>query len=220
VFSGQWEPIDRWYSTERVADDRVAGHSAAVVAVNPRDEHRYRYRLWLEKNTGLLVKSQVLTRDDEVLERFQFTMLKLTNDFQEEEFEIQSAMQTKEFNLDKKTAPRNSNQLTGWAVGWRPEGFSLATAPRARRGQAVAFSDGLASFSVFVRPLDSMDMPAGVSQIGATTVFMRKLKMDESVSLVTVVGEIPPATAMKIAKSVRFNGSSASPQANLETSVE
>lgn len=208
MFSDQWAPIGRWYSIKRLADDRVAGHGAAVVAVNPEDRDRYRYRLWLEKTTGLLVKSQVLASNNDVLERFQFTMLKLTDTFDDNEFRMQSPKQVHELKLAKrKQASSRNDPLRGWEVVWRPQGFRPTAAPELHRGQAAAFSDGLASFSVFVRPQDDIDMPVGVSRIGATTVFMHKLKTSDGTSLVTVVGEIPPKTAMKIAQSVRFTDS-------------
>ncbi|MDX1799676.1 MAG: MucB/RseB C-terminal domain-containing protein, partial [Marinobacter sp.] len=70
------------------------------------------------------------------------------------------------------------------------------------RHQAIAFSDGLAGFSVFVESLDPIKMPTGASRIGATTVYMRQVALAGQDFLITVVGEVPPETAMKVAESV------------------
>jgi len=97
--------------------------------------------------------------------------------------------------------------MDGWQLGWRPEGFVPAAAPRSGKGQAVAFSDGLAAFSVFVEPAGPVSMPTGASLIGATTVYMHQVTEGDSAFLVTVVGELPPQTARQVAESVRIEDS-------------
>ncbi len=204
AFTPRFAPFRRWYAAKMLKDDRVAGHEAVVIVLNPKDVHRYQYRLWLEKTSGLLVKSQVLTNDEEVLERFQFTMLELTDEIPDSEFIIPESGKTREITLEKPNKPRPEvHSQVGWTLGWHPEGFQATpSSPKDTRRQAVSFSDGLASFSVFVSPVGEMDMPTGVSRIGATTIFLRKLTVEDQRHLVTVVGEIPPQTAMKVAESV------------------
>ncbi|WP_111497475.1 MucB/RseB C-terminal domain-containing protein [Marinobacter bohaiensis] len=211
AFSSKLPPFRRWYAARLLDDDRVAGHRAVVVALNPKDVHRYRYRLWLEKTSGLLVKSQVLANDDTVLERFQFTMLELTDDIPDSEFQIPFEDPRQALSLDKAEAriaaappPPEPSQPAkfAWSLGWHPEGFQETPSPHSHTGQAVAFSDGLASFSVFIAPVGNKDMPTGISRIGATTIFMRKMVVGDQRHLVTVVGEIPPDTAMKVGRSV------------------
>jgi sigma-E factor negative regulatory protein RseB len=96
--------------------------------------------------------------------------------------------------------------MDGWNLGWRPEGFEPAAAPRSGKGKAVAFSDGLAAFSVFVEPMGRLKMPTGASRIGATTVYMREVSAENRAYLIAVVGEIPPRTARKVADSVEISG--------------
>lgn len=204
AFSSQFVPVSRWYQATLLEPGRVAGHKAAVVELNARDPHRYSYRIWLEKNTGLLIKSDVREGGDgRVLERFQFTSLEITNDLHDSEFEIQGSGKTVEHTLGGGPWSSSTRHLEGWRLGWRPEGFMPAATPRTRAsGQAVAFSDGLASFSIFVEAFSGTEMPTGASRIGATTAYMRMGQVDTQRYLVTVVGEIPPATARKVADSV------------------
>lgn len=200
AFSSQLTPMGRWYRPDLLGEDRVAGYGAVVIALNPRDEHRYGYRLWLESETGLLLKSQV-RQGDEVLERFQFTTLEITDELPDSEFEIQSDGRTAE--LFSPAAPAGviePGRMRGWTLGWQPEGFVPAASPRSGDGPAFAFSDGLATFSVFVEAVGDLDMPTGVSRIGATSVYMHRSGDDGH--LITVIGEIPPATAMRVAQSV------------------
>lgn len=201
AFSNQLMPIGRWYLPETLEDDRVAGYPVVVIALNARDQHRYSYRLWLEKKTGLLVKSHVRS-DDEVLERFHFTSLEITDALQDSEFEIQLQGPEIKYKLQSAAVGKTQQRMDGWRLKWRPEGFMPAAAPGTGQGRAIAFSDGLASFSVFVEATVSINMPTGASRIGATTAYMRKVEVGDRNFLVTVVGEIPPSTAMRVAESV------------------
>ncbi len=67
------------------------------------------------------------------------------------------------------------------------------------------YTDGLAVFSVFVEILDR-DMPPGEGHVkqGGTTTYTRGLRLSNSPVLVTVIGEVPLATARMVADSVRW----------------
>ncbi|MDN6318539.1 MAG: MucB/RseB C-terminal domain-containing protein [Marinobacter sp.] len=208
AFTSQLIPVSRWYSAELQEEDRIAGYDVVTVALTAKDPYRYSHRLWLEKSTGLLVKSHVRASNGDVLEHFQFTNLEITDEIPDSEFKIQSEGREVSRSLsgggDHDTFS-TAARMHGWHLGWRPEGFEPAAAPSARKGQAVAFSDGLAAFSVFVEPTGSVRMPTGASRIGATTIYMRQLQRGEKVFLVTVVGEIPPVSARKVAESVQID---------------
>lgn len=214
-FARDLAPDGRWYQASLMGESRVAGHETVGVALDARDEHRYSYQLWLEKDSGLLVKSHVQTADGKVLERFQFTTLEIVDELPDSEFELQSQGPEVERRLHA-VAGDERGRLEGWHLNWRPDGFSPSAVPRSGNKQAVAFSDGLATFSVFVESVGTLVMPTGASRIGATTAYMRYVQAADQGFLVTVVGEIPPATAMRVAESVEVDSSlSARPQAEL-----
>src|SRR5690554_74331 len=208
AFASQLMPFGQWYKPELIGEDRVADYDVVTVALTARDENRYSHRLWLEKETGLLVKSHVRNADGEVLEHFQFTNLDITGDIPDEEFEVQTRGREITRTLDDAGQPRQSMiaRMNGWTLNWRPEGFEPAAAPRSGKGKAVAFSDGLAAFSVFVEPMGRLKMPTGASRIGATTVYMREVAVHGRAFLIAVVGEIPPGTARKVADGVEIDG--------------
>ncbi|MGF2736361.1 MucB/RseB C-terminal domain-containing protein [Marinobacter sp. DUT-1] len=210
AFTSQLMPVSRWYSAEMVGEDRVAGYEAVEIALRSRDEYRYSHRLWLERTTGLLVKSHVRASSGEVMEQFQFTSLEITDNIPDEEFEIRTEGREISRSLAADDGLAEASpvaRMNGWELGWRPDGFAPAAAPRAGRGQVVAFSDGLAAFSVFVEPAGRLNMPRGASRIGATTIYMHALESGGREFLVTVVGEVPPATARRVAESVRVQDS-------------
>ncbi|MDO6441091.1 MucB/RseB C-terminal domain-containing protein [Marinobacter sp. 2_MG-2023] len=211
VFASQLIPVSRWYRAELKGEDRIAGYDVVTVALTAKDQYRYSHRLWLEKSTGLLVKSHVRSSSGEVLEHFQFTSLEITDDISDSEFEIRTEgleVSRTLSDTDQRAGLQGESAQTprmqGWQLDWRPEGFEPAAAPITGKGQTVAFSDGLAAFSVFVEPAGRVSMPTGASRVGATTIYMRQLQSGKQMFLVTVVGEIPPAAARQVAESVQI----------------
>ncbi len=53
------DPANR-YSFAMGGTERVAGHECQIIEVRPLDKLRYGHRLWLEKSTGMLLKSVLL----------------------------------------------------------------------------------------------------------------------------------------------------------------
>lgn len=222
AFSNQLVPVDRWYRPELAGRDRIAGHDVVRLALNARDSLRYSHQLWLEASTGLPLKGKVLSGSGDVLEYFHFTSLTISDSLPDQEFVIQSrgrevsrtlAPQSpskpgrNEGNERNLKSEENQDSMEGWTLGWKPDGFQPAASPRTGSGKAVAFSDGLASFSVFVKPATGVGMPSGASRIGATTVYMQRLTKNSADFLVTVVGEVPLETALKVAESVDIDDS-------------
>ncbi|MBE0485206.1 MucB/RseB C-terminal domain-containing protein [Marinobacter sp.] len=206
AFTSQLMPFGDWYYPQLEGEDRVAGYDVVTIALRARDEDRYSHRLWLEKDTGLLVKSHVRDANGDVLEHFQFTSLQITDDIADEELQVQTQGREITRTLSAGDPQQSSvSRMNGWTLNWQPEGFVPAAAPRSSKGKAVAFSDGLAAFSVFVEPVGLLKMPTGASRVGATTIYLREMSVAERPFLVAVVGEIPPRTARKVADAVEID---------------
>lgn len=61
-------PTSDFYASRELGQGRVAGFDADIVMLSPRDEWRYGYRIWSEKRTGLVVKTQTVDAGGRVLE--------------------------------------------------------------------------------------------------------------------------------------------------------
>ena len=61
----------------QLGQGRVAGFDADIVQLDPRDGLRFGYRIWSEKRTGLVVKTQTLDDAGRVLEQAAFSELQL-----------------------------------------------------------------------------------------------------------------------------------------------
>jgi len=209
AFTNRLMPVDRWYRPEITGRDRIAGHDVVRLSLTARDSLRYSHQLWLEESTALPLKGRVMSESGDILEYFHFTSLTISDSLPDREFEVQ----TKGREVSRTLAPQSTEEskqgMEGWTLGWRPDGFEPAAAPRSGSGKAVAFSDGLASFSLFVETGSGAGMPLGTSRIGATTVYMQRMEKNAEDFLVTVVGEIPLETALKVVESVEIEDSAA-----------
>lgn len=69
--------LHQWYSLQVLGKSRVANRPVTVVAVTPHDPFRYAYELYLDSDSGLLLQSLLINEKGSLLERFQFTNLRL-----------------------------------------------------------------------------------------------------------------------------------------------
>ena len=57
--------------------ERLLGRMTRVVALHPRDEYRYGYRLWIDEQTSMPLKTQLCTSSGEVIEQIVFSNIDL-----------------------------------------------------------------------------------------------------------------------------------------------
>ena len=62
-----------FYDLRKEGQERVAGHEADVLVLQPKDTLRYGYRLWADKASGLLLRADVLGEKREALETSAFS---------------------------------------------------------------------------------------------------------------------------------------------------
>lgn len=192
-----------WYDLRLVGESRVAGRPAVVLAVTPRDQHRYGFELHLDRDTGLPLKSLLLNEKGQLLERFQFTQLNTGAAPAEDQLQAGAECQV------VGPAKADGEKAVAWRSEWLPPGFTL-TRSFMRRSPVtpdpvacLTYGDGLARFSVFIEPLHGAMVGDARSQLGPTVVVSKRLQTDDGGQMVTVVGEVPLGTAERVALSIR-----------------
>ena len=206
VFARRFEGIADHYDVAVAGQGRVAGRPATHLEVTPRDTERLAYRLMLDDETGLLLRSELHDPSRANLEIFQFTSL-LVGDAVDAGDLVSTTPGAliRRLSTGTRAPPRPQSS---WRAGWVPAGFELTSAnthrpPDQRRAVSMmTFSDGLAAFSVFVEAMPETGAGHVVSRSGATVALTHMAVSDGGDHLVTVVGEVPVATARRIAASV------------------
>src|SRR5690606_15319025 len=126
---------------------RVANRPVNVVAIKPRDEYRYGYTLYLDRETAMPLKSLLLNERGEVIEQIGFTQIQIWD------FIPASALcpeiDTEGFEFLKAEAAESSDDGPSPAPDWRPSrlppGFRLSAATQS----AIAGSDYPVSHLVY-----------------------------------------------------------------------
>lgn len=198
------ELLDAQYEIRIAGSDRVAGYEADVVDIAPRDRYRYGYRLWLDRNTRLLLRSVVTDPERRPLEQIMFVSL----DIGTVPDDADLAPQRSELRTTS-TTPANELMVRGtphWRVDPAPAGFAFVSARRPKRGpegaEHLVYSDGLASVSIYVEPRG--DAQPGYDTLagrGIVNVFSRV----EDTWRITVLGEVPLATVQAIGQGLQRN---------------
>lgn len=186
-----------FYDFAVVGKDRVAGRPTVKLSITPRNDDRYGYRLWLDKKTGLLLQSHLVNRG-RVLEVFQFSRVDIGDPIKASEFQSTMKNAVESELLPVKGHRRKVAARPGWRAGWVPNGFRLVSSETPDR---LLYSDGIATFSVFVDRRKASGLGELTTHMGGTVVITRRFK--GSAQQITVVGEVPVQTARRVADSVQ-----------------
>lgn len=223
AFAHGTEMLPAGYQARFGARGRIAGRSARELDVVPNDATRYGYRLWLDDATGMLLRSELIDVDGDLLEIFQFVHVDIGVDIDPAELQPRSDGSSIRHRLtfradappgdgDADDAPivHEPPNAPAWKPTWLPVGFRMTAAdvrriPESDRAlHTLRFTDGLASFSLFVERTWAKNAWDQRRQHGATSAVMREFAVgDDERYLVTVVGEVPMDTAERIVRSVQ-----------------
>ena len=213
AFVREFERLADSYRVDTMGEGRVAGRQAVRVAVSPLDEHRYGFRLWLDAETSLLLRSELVDHDGERLEVFQFSQVRFGDEVAPEALEPEEISGSMVSHLTLKAPTELPQNEAGqsprrWSVGWLPQGFKMAAQDLRRRPAdaqdvtSMVYSDGLATFSIFIESMPETGAAPMISQSGATVAITQGVQAFGRRYLVTLVGEIPSATGQKVLTSL------------------
>jgi sigma-E factor negative regulatory protein RseB len=197
------------YDVKLGKTERVLGFDCQWIHLDPRDALRYSQRLCSEMATGLILRAKTLDREHRVIEQYTFTDLKLGPQAARGDIKSIFEARVKTWTTDAQPREEAKGADTGWTVANPPAGFQkVAELRRTMPGKPqpvsqLIFSDGIVTLSVFVEPNGAAGgtpprTAEASNEDGTTTFFTRP--MGENV--VTVLGEVPLATAQQVARSV------------------
>jgi sigma-E factor negative regulatory protein RseB len=195
--------IGAFYGLKRLGFERVAGLDAEVVQLQPRDALRYAYRVWSDKQSGLVVQLQTLDVEGKLLEQAAFSELQLDAPVSKSKL-TQMMEATEGYRVERREVQKTTPEAQGWTMTKAVAGFQSAgcymrpiallagASGRTDSTMQWMFSDGLATVSLFVEAYDaSRHIREGASELGgATHTLTRKLGN----WWITAVGEVPTGT--------------------------
>ena len=196
--------------------ERLLGRKTRMVALTPRDEYRYGYRLWIDEETSMPLKTQLCDQQGKVIEQILFSNIDLPERIPDSMFKpAVDASTFRWLRAERQQVAMNSAPAL-WGAMRLPPGFRMATrGAQSMPGSSepvahLVFTDGVASVSVFIEPRKA-DAPAqqGPARVGSSSAFSTVVDGHQ----VTAVGEVPASTVQFIATQVKATSTKTSPAA-------
>ncbi|MDA0127284.1 sigma-E factor regulatory protein RseB [Vibrio sp. MarTm2] len=201
--------LSEFYDFIQVGRAREAGTACQVLRVVPKDGLRYSYVLWVDEKSKLPLRADLLDRDGEVLEQYR-TIAYSVND------QVRTILSgLNDVKLPEVLSlPKGQLEESFWRVNWIPSGFEPRELNRyrmvntERMVESQMYSDGLFNFSVYIADSDNLSLKGQLVRQGRRTLHSFVNGNLE----ISVVGDIPPATAKRIAQSVVVSAPEGKPQ--------
>ncbi len=206
VFARRFESVGEHYEVAFAGRGRVAGRTAVALAVTPFDAHRFGYLLLLDEETALLLRSELRDAEGLSLEIFEFAELSIGASVAADLEPTAEGTTVRHLGAAAGAAAKDDSS---WSARWVPPGFRLTGADVRRRPEdakdvdTLVFSDGLAAFTVFIEAMPETGAGSVVSRRGATVALTHLAQGARRDHLVTVVGEVPVATARRVAAGIQ-----------------
>ncbi|HET6724454.1 MAG TPA: MucB/RseB C-terminal domain-containing protein [Gammaproteobacteria bacterium] len=202
------QSLGKHYRFLHLGHQRTAGRNCVVVALQPKDDYRYGYRLWLDAKSSLLLRSELIGTDGKPMDRVMFTHIEMPDTIPADA--IKPTVDSSGFARRPHDPGANSVPLgvgVKIKVGTLPPGFTM-TVNESQHLKSIdapvrhlVFTDGLASLSVFAAPYTTgKDVLRGLSQRGSVNAYGRVLDGYQ----ITVVGDVPAKTVELVAQSVQL----------------
>lgn len=190
--------LKKYYQLSLAGQDRIANKQAQIIKMTPRDKHRYGYVFWLDQESGILLKCDMLDEKGRVLEQLMYSDVELLNAEPERSVDVAALNDYKTLNFRKA----DTRVSAIWKARQLPEGFvlkrSVKTAGQNHITHHLVFSDGMASVSVFVEQKKINKPVLGVSRMGPVNAFSSVINGRH----ITAIGEVPVSTVQMIAQSI------------------
>ncbi|MFZ5548479.1 MAG: MucB/RseB C-terminal domain-containing protein [Pseudomonadota bacterium] len=198
------------YELRALGMDRVAGYEAEVVVMKARDALRFSQRLWAERQTGLLLRADILAPNGQMLESSAFSELALGGK-PKPALVLEPLRQLDRYRVLRPAVLPTSLDNEGWQMNTSqlPRGFRQVQCakrtldpgggPNAPVVLQSIYADGLTHVSLFVEPFDGKRHQAEVAgSIGAT----HTLTTRREDHWVTVMGDVPTETLRRFASAL------------------
>ncbi|MEE9448264.1 MAG: MucB/RseB C-terminal domain-containing protein [Arenicellales bacterium] len=217
------ERISAHYVVEKLGDSRVANRDCKQLKISAKDQYRYGYLLCIDLETYLLLRSELIGVNEQVLESYMFVDVEF-NQLTENDFHSGTDAKSLKWMSDQKADSKAHEdkrlieavveQVTvdqahsAWTLQTNPTGFEIEQTIERMSPVLNAdithlvLSDGLAKVSVFITP--------------AQVSLLKNEKVDDSIQMgslnshirqidaynITAIGEVPLDTVKLLAEQV------------------
>lgn len=197
--------LDSLYTLTVQDGNKILGRNVVVIDIRPKDGHRYGYRLWLDEDTAMPLRTVVADGLGRPIEQIHFSQIDLPRRIDPSEVEPSIDATGYRWVRSARPGPEPRSAVAMWRPMRLPPGFRLVASRMqsipgvALPVQHLIFSDGFAAISVFIEPSSPAGpVPPQSSTVGSANAFSTLVNGH----VVTAVGEVPLETVREVATSV------------------
>ncbi len=192
--------LSEGYEFVIVGRSRISGRAAQQLRIVSKDRNRFGLNLWLDQDTGLLLKLNMVDLQGQVVEQIQVTDVEVTP-------EPHPFFSSIDLNAlpDIVRVQGNTESQYQWQLDFMPQGMKPVKRDIHRlplNGGLVEYmmlSDGLIDVSVYLQQANGNSRENDILLRHESNTFLTR---QQGSILVTVIGKIPAQTANAIAASV------------------
>lgn len=200
--------LENFYEIQSVGTERIADRQTDIIDIQPRDQWRFRFKVWLDQSSGVLLKGQVFDQSGLLLIQITFSDVQIglqSGDLQKlkdyAETLRQQGYQFQELDTDSTDIADKGPWLSVEPVpGFKPIHHVQKSMPgKLSEFDQWVFTDGMVSVSVFIEPIGDGDrvQKEPIQSVDGT---IHSLSILKNQHRVTLVGEVPFETLQEFAK--------------------
>ncbi|OOR98571.1 sigma-E factor regulatory protein RseB [Canicola haemoglobinophilus] len=178
--------------------NRVADRIVQTLRILPKDDFRYQYLIFIDEQNHLLLRSDMLDREGNLLDQFRVVNLYIGDELSGLSNYINSLV------LPPLLTEPENQQKQNWKPDWLPQGFKLISQSIEQDDnnhiESQFYSDGLFSFTVYVSNSIIADEGENSWKQGATT-FYSETRGDKEL---TFIGQLPIFSAKRIIQDIQI----------------
>lgn len=184
--------------------ERIAQREAQEVRIIPRDDMRYGRRIWVDLESKLALKVELLDERGDVVEQMVFSSLDLKSPITLKDVELSSSQHEMHWQQSEHVAV--PIDLLRWRLHNVPVGFQIVSfsrvkqSPQERAVEHLLLSDGLSSISIYFDRVGEQLVPGQPRAMGAIHTFSRRIGEFS----VTTMGEVPAKVVEYIGNGIRI----------------
>lgn len=191
----------RYYRFALGREGRISGRNVQEIVITPLDEARYGRRVWIDKESRLPLKHELISPDGRILEQFVFAELTVLD----APLSADQAAANDSPPLMGHVPVQQAIDTLTWRLENVPKGYRIVAyarhnAPNNSVIEHLLLSDGFSPISVYIEEaLRAFPNDGRLRHFGAMHVFSRQAGEYR----ITVMAEAPAATVTQIAQGVR-----------------
>lgn len=198
------ESYSKFYEFLLAGREHVIQKESQVIELKPKDEFRYGRKIWVDLDTRLPLKFELIDEKGELVEQMMFTDLAVVDKLPVEVLSVSPTIELSEWEVRDREPISDVNQI--WTFVGVPDGFRQVFYRRSimptdkQAVEHILFSDGFSSVSVYVDKKNKDNVNAYQKRWGALNSYSRLLGEYQ----ITVLGAVPEKTVHAIGDGIDY----------------